>query len=365
MEGSYAAAVLVEPKRIVLEDRVLPKKLAAHEVLIEVAYAGVCGTDVAIFRGDYRVPLPLVLGHEFSGRVVATGASPEARRLRGQRVVAEINATCLAWRRRTLCPACKRGLPNHCQKRTVVGIIQHDGAFAQYVRVPVGCVHPVPDSVSLDSAIFVEPLAAAIRTFELSPLAEGSTVVVLGCGRLGKLISLVAAKMGLRVIAVARRQSSLEPVKEFAWRRVCVSPEIPSGRARHSNIVGVRSPEELAMFIYEATGGLGADMVVEATGDAQQLSLATKLVRPQGVIALKSTPGVAARNLDTTLLAVDEIRLQGSRCGPFDKALRFMGTHGCPHSNWITARYPLARAAEAIEAATREAKVVLEIAGGR
>lgn len=361
MELVYPAAVLVEPRQIHVVERRRPAKLLANEVLVEVAYAGVCGTDIAIYTGDYRVPLPLVLGHEFSGRVVGCGAGTEAKKLIGKRVVAEINATCVAWKRRKLCVACSRGLTNHCQQRTVVGIVGHDGAFARYVRMPVGCVHVIPDSLSLEQAVFVEPLAAAIRTFELTPLREGNTVVVLGCGRLGKLVSLVASKYGFRVIAVARRAKTLEPIKSLVWRAVCVGTDQGPSAPRRGRIARVRSAEELVMLVLDATKGLGADMVVEATGDANELGLATKLVRPQGTIALKSTPGVAARNVDTTLLAVDEVRVQGSRCGPFAQAIRFMETHGLPSADWITARYGLSQVAQALEAARQESKVVLNI----
>ncbi|MCX7626414.1 MAG: alcohol dehydrogenase catalytic domain-containing protein [Candidatus Sumerlaeaceae bacterium] len=364
MEANYPAAVLLQPHEIQLEERRLPAKLLAHEVLIEVAYAGVCGTDIAIFSGDYRVPLPLVLGHEFSGRVVACGPGAAASKLIGKRVVAEINATCVAWKRRKLCAACARGLTNHCQQRTVVGIVGRDGAFSHYVRVPVGCVHVLPDSLSLEQAVFVEPLAAAIRTFDLTPLREGNTVVVLGCGRLGKLVSLVASRYGFRVIAVARRAETLEPIKNYVWRAVCVNAEQGCSLPRRGRITNVRSPEELVIVALDATKGLGADMVVEATGDPNALSLATKLVRPQGTIALKSTPGVVARTVDTTLLAVDEVRVQGSRCGPFAQAIRFLETHRLPSAEWISARYPLSHVADAIEAARYEAKVVIEVAGG-
>ncbi len=360
MATSYPAAVLVEPKRIELEERYLEKKLSPHEVLIEVACAGVCGTDVAIFRGDYHVPLPLVLGHEFSGRVIDAGRSREARSYLGKAVVAEINHTCVAKRVRTLCEACRRGLVNHCQRRSVIGIVSQDGAFARYVRVPVGTVHLLPACIPLDAAIFVEPLAAAIRTFELTPVTKGEWIVVLGAGRLGKLVTLVAAKYGLQVIAVARRAASLGPIKGFLKRGVCFDGEGTRNLSR-GKIVNARSDDELVMLVSQWTKGLGADIVVEATGNSQKLALAAKLVRPQGTIALKSTPGVPLQSLDTTMLTVDEIRLQGSRCGPFDKAIQFMEEHGLPSSDWITARFPLSKTADAIEAATREAKVLIDV----
>lgn len=373
MVETYPAAVLVAPKRLVYEERSLSVPLAPCEVLVEVAYAGVCGTDLAIYSGDYRVPLPLVLGHEFSGVVVDGGSAVRRKRLIGRRVVGEINATCVAWHRRSRCPACRRGLPNHCQRRTVVGIVGHDGAFARYVRLPLGCVHPLPASISLEAGIFVEPLAAALRTFELAPVREGATVVVLGCGRLGRLVALVAAKLGMRVIAVARRRETLLRVQRYAQALVCMgtsstppaSPAQNQARQRtRPELVEIAGPDQLAMFVLERTRGLGADLVVEATGDPTQWGVAMKLVRPQGTVALKSTPGVPGGQLDSTSIAVDEIRIQGSRCGPFDKAIRFMVAHGEPNSEWTTARFGLDQTVEALEAARREPKVAIRIAGG-
>lgn len=362
MTQRYRAAVLKTPREIEIEVREIPPFLDPHEVLVEVAYAGVCGTDLAIFSGAYRVPMPLVLGHEFSGRVVAAGKSAAARRLVGKRVTGEINATCVAWRHRRRCAACRQGLTNHCQRRTVVGIVGHDGAFAEYLRLPVGCVHRLPRSISLKAAIFIEPLAAALRTFELAPLPPKSTVVVLGCGRLGKLVALVAAKRGLRVLAVARRPLSLWPVHDFIEKGFCLHTPAEF-RENRKKITCLQSESELVMAVTDFTRGLGADMVVEATGDPTQLVLATKLVRPQGTISLKSTPGVLAPPLDATLLAVDEIRLQGSRCGPFDEAIAFMEEHGVPNSSWISAEFSLDRLSDAFATARSQSKVVVRLAG--
>lgn len=361
MVQTYAAAVLLEPQKIVLEEKRLSTPLASREVLIRVSAAGVCGTDLAIYDGSYRVPLPLVLGHEFSGVVVETGSARDVRKLVGARVVSEINATCVARGEKKCCEACRRGFSNHCHSRTVVGIVQHDGAFAEYVRVPAGCVHVLPPTIDDFQAIFVEPLAAALRTFELSPIEPGHVVVVLGCGRLGKLVALAASKLGARVIVVARHPHHFHYVSSFVDTGVVLSSEPPSDIKQRplKRIVFARHAGELQMLVLDKTRGMGADVVVEATGDPDMLTLATKLVRPQGSIALKSTPGVPARHLDTTFLAVDEIRLQGSRCGPFDKAIQFIETWNMPTADWITERYDLTQVAEALEAARTVPKVAI------
>jgi threonine dehydrogenase-like Zn-dependent dehydrogenase len=170
------------------------------------------------------------------------------------------------------------------------------------------------------------------------------------------------------VIAVGRSGLHLDLIAPFAWKRVSLpragEPEADSdskgnGRGR---VIKARDEEELGAIVRELTRGLGADIVVEATSNNERLKLAQRLVRPLGTVAMKSTSGVPVAGLDTTRAAVDEIRLQGSRCGPFDKALRFMKKHGAPDEAWITKTFPLERAAEGIMAAQTEPKVVIEVA---
>jgi threonine dehydrogenase-like Zn-dependent dehydrogenase len=319
--------------------------LRPHEVLVEVRVAGVCGTDLAIYSGDYRVPLPLVLGHEFCGVVVEVGeGAPTA--LLGRRVVAEINNTCVAWRRADLCPACRAGFSGHCTKRTVVGITGADGAFATHVRVPEGSVHRLPDDISDEEAVFVEPLAAAVRTFELSPFFEGDSVVVLGVGRLGTLVVWVASRLGGRVIAVTRSEAGRQRALAFGAASAFSSED-----------------EALEEEIARVSGGLGADVVVEATGAPEGFEKAMALVRPRGTIALKTTCGVPSGGVDVTKLVVDEISVQGSRCGPFDKAIRFLAEGRPPVASLIARVFPLDEAAAAIEAASAAPKILIKPGG--
>jgi threonine dehydrogenase-like Zn-dependent dehydrogenase len=363
--GTYPAAVLERPREIVVREEKDAEPLRQGEVLLEIACAGVCGTDISIYRGDYHVPLPLVLGHEFSARIADAPAGSRLAGAAGKPVVAEINNSCVAYRSRSRCEACRRGMPTHCQRRTVTGIIQHPGAFAGFLRVPAGNVHRLPKKIPLDAAVFVESLAAAIRTFELTPIRGGETVVVLGCGRLGRLVALVANRLGARVIAVGRPGAQLDFIAPFSWKRVGLARdgENPDPRLakRGKGFLHARNAGELEMIVYDLTRGIGADVVVEATGQSDNLVLAQKLVRTLGTVAMKSTPGVPVARFDATLAVVDEVRLQGSRCGPFDKAIRFMLEHGLPDASWITARYPLERTAEAIETAMTQPKVLIEV----
>jgi threonine dehydrogenase-like Zn-dependent dehydrogenase len=312
-----------------------------HEAVIGVETAGVCGTDLALFSGDYPVPLPLVCGHEFVGIVKSIGAGVDKRWL-GRRVTAEINNTCLSYSRSPLCRTCALGMPEHCQKRTVTGIIAHDGAFAEEVIVAQGTLHAIPMPLDPIVAALTEPLAAALQTFEMSPVKSGETVVVIGPGRLGILIVFVAVLKGCRVIAVSRSQNKRQRTLNFGASQAC-------------------SPEEAEPVIQAFTDGLGADIVVDATGQPDGITQALALVKPRGVVSVKTTCGLPVQGLNMTKLVVDEIRLQGSRCGPFGPALKILTERQEMLKSLITSIRPLAEAQEALESAFSEDKVLLRM----
>ncbi len=338
----YRAATLVSYRRVVIEKRE-GLELSENEVLIKVKFAGVCGTDIALFSGGYKVPLPIVLGHEFSGEIIEVGSRVE-KELMGKQVVGEINNTCLAYRKEDLCEFCRRGLLSHCSKRTVVGIISYDGAFSELVRIPAGSAHILPSEIPMEEAVFVEPLAAAIQTFELSPINKGDTVAVLGAGRLGTLVCFVADMLGARVVAVSRSKWKLERAEKFGASEV-INPSV----------------EGMVKRIKDVTDGIGADIVVETSGSPKGLNLALELVRPRGTVALKTTCGLANGSIDSTKAVVDEICIQGSRCGPFDKAIEMLSLRKIPVRSLISHVYPLERVEEAIIAANTASKVVIEM----
>jgi threonine dehydrogenase-like Zn-dependent dehydrogenase len=333
-------AQLIAPRTIEIKERksLIP---ADHEVVIGVETVGICGTDLALFSGDYPVPLPLVCGHEFMGTVKSIGTGVDKRWL-GRRVTAEINNTCIAYSRSPLCRACEMGMPHHCQKRTVTGIIAHDGAFAEEVLVAAGTLHEIPDNLASVTAALTEPLAAALQTFEMSPVTGKETVVVCGPGRLGILIVFVAALKGCKVIAVSRSQKKRQRALNFGASQAC-------------------SPEDAETAIKAFTDGLGADIVVDATGQPDGIIQALALVRPRGIVSVKTTCGLPAQGLDMTKLVVDEIRLQGSRCGPFAPALKILEEHQESLKTLITSVRPLAEAQQALESATLENKVMLRM----
>jgi len=286
-----------------------------------VIAAGICGTDLALV--DHLYSFEGVPGHEFVGVVEA---GPQA--LAGKRVVGEINAVC------GRCPECLAGIGKHCRARTALGIRGRNGAFAELLQLPGANLHPVPDSVATHAAVFTEPLAAALDIVERLAPTPGEPVLVVGTGRLGQLVCRVLAVSGVPVFAVGR------------------------------------SAEKLARLDGVVAGTLDAADVeprsfataVECTGSPAGLPIALRALKPQGTLILKSTYA-APLHLDTASLVVDELRLVGSRCGPFDAALRLLEEQRVDVESLIDARYPLAQGVEAFAHSRRPGvlKVLLEM----
>ncbi len=283
------------------------------EVLIRVSLAGICNTDLEITRGymDFQgVP-----GHEFVGIVEALHESvPLRAELIGKRVVGEINAAC----HRADCWYCMRDMPTHCPNRTTLGIVNRDGAFAEYLTLPVENLHLVPDNVSDEEAVFTEPLAANFEMLEQVHVRPTDRAVVLGDGKMGQLAAQVLALSGCDVMMVGKHEEKLALVAQ---------------RGITAHLL-----EDIQTFTLP--GAERVDLVVECTGTAQGLELALRLVRPRGTVFLKST----VANPSTLYLApivIDEIRVQGSRCGPFAPALRALSQHTIDVRPLISALYSL------------------------
>ena len=333
-------AQLTAPGHIEIIDHA-PLTASPGSAIIQVKHAGICGTDLALFHGDYPVPLPHVCGHEFTGIVKEVGSGIDANWV-GKTVTAEINNTCIAYGRSPLCAACRNGLSAHCLERTVTGIVQHGGAFAEEVKVAGGTLHAIPDNIDPVTATLTEPLAAALQTFVLSPAQEGDTVVVLGPGRLGILIVFIAALKGLNVIAVSRSSAKQNRALKYGAQKAC-------------------APESAETLIKENTEGLGAKFVIDTTGHADGITQALQCVQPRGTICCKTTCGLPATGLDMTKLVVDEVRLQGSRCGPFEPALQILKTYHEKLRPLITATRPLEETQSALQLASVEDKVVIDM----
>jgi len=287
---------------------------------VRVTLAGVCNTDLELVKG--YLGFRGVLGHEFVG-VVDDG--PE--HWRGRRVVGEINFAC------GRCATCARGLPRHCPARRVMGIQGADGAFAEWVQVPVGNLHAVPDDVADECAVFTEPLAAAFEILEQVELVPGTRCLVLGDGKLGLLVAQVLQDAGARVLAVGRHPDKLA---------------ILARRGIETRLAEDWTPEP-------------TPLVVEATGRAPGFRAAVAATEPRGTLVLKSTVAEQPR-VDLAPLVIHEIRVLGSRCGPFPPALRALVEARVEVRALVTDRVPLARGAEALEraAAPGAIKVLIE-----
>ena len=289
-------ALVYRETGLVLDTNYPQPKPMNGEALIRVLLAGICNTDLEIVRG--YLGFHGVLGHEFVGLVEAVYGDVAQERyghLIGQRVVGEINAAC----HRLDCSYCQRGMPTHCPNRTTLGIVNRDGAFAEYLTLPVANLHLVPENVSDEEAVFVEPLAANFEILEQVHLKPTDSVVILGDGKMGQLAAQVLTLSGCEVVMLGKHEEKLALARKRGVRTYVLA--------------------DAQRFTLE--NGRRVDMVVECTGSAQGLEMALRLVRARGVITLKST--VAEKTLlHLAPVVIDEIRVQGSRCGPFAPAIR-------------------------------------------
>ncbi|MFN7919981.1 MAG: alcohol dehydrogenase catalytic domain-containing protein [Bryobacteraceae bacterium] len=277
--------------------------------LIRLLAAGICNTDLELQRGYYGFRgRP---GHEFVGEVVAS----DTKALIGKRVVGEINLAC----RR--CEWCSNGLGRHCPARTVLGIVRHPGAFAEFLTLPDANLHVVPARISTERAVFVEPVAAACEILDQVKIPKGAKVAVLGDGKLGLLIAQVLTIHGAQVMHYGRHREKLA---------------ISAAVGAATEVVRKRLPQ--AEF----------GIVVDATGSPAGLETAIGMTRPRGTVVMKSTVhGAVSFNAATSI--VNEITLVGSRCGRFEPALRMLPK--LKLDEMVAARYPLSLAPAAFERA--------------
>jgi threonine dehydrogenase-like Zn-dependent dehydrogenase len=289
--------------------------LKEGEALIRVLQAGICNTDLEIIRG--YMAFQGVLGHEFVGIVEAVHEGPGATPLTsliGKRVVGEINAAC----HRADCLSCQQNMPTHCPNRTTLGIVNRDGAFADYLVLPTRNLHLVPDNVSDEEAVFVEPLAANFEMLEQVHLKPTDSVVILGDGKMGQLAAQVLTLSGCEVMMVGKHEEKLALAAQRGVRTYVLA-----------------DPNSFAL-----ENGRRADVVVECSGSAQGLEMALRIVRPRGNVLLKSTVADMSK-LHLAPVVINEIRVQGSRCGPFAPALRALSQKQVNVRPLISARYSL------------------------
>lgn len=294
--------------------RDVPKPLGEGEALVRVTLSGICNTDVEIVRG--YAGFQGTIGHEFVG-VVESAPGDDA--LVGKRVVGEINAGC------GRCEFCSGGDTRHCPRRTVLGIVGRDGAHAEFLRLPVVNLLPVPDEIGDERAVFAEPLAAAWGITERAQVTTEQRVAVIGDGKLGLLCAQALSLTGAHVTLVGKHPGKLA---------------IADARGIETVMLDKLRGRERAF-----------DTAVEASGSASGFELALDILRPRGTLVLKSTfHGATAIN--AARIVVDEITVVGSRCGRFAPALELLRQSAIEVESLISEEFALSDGVRAIERAT-------------
>ena len=291
-----------------IDMREVPQTRKPNEALIKIRKAGICSTDLELVKGYY--PYTGIIGHEFVGDIIEADDPSWV----GQRVVGEINAVC------NECEQCRNGRPTHCEHRTVLGIVNRNGTFAEYTSLPIANLHRVPESVPDEMAVFTEPLAAALEIQDQTQVKPTDRVLLVGAGRLGQLIAQTLALTGCNLHVVARHAYQQNLLKQRA--------------------IKIIAEEDVQRWRW--------DIVVEATGSPSGFSLARHAIRPRGTLVLKSTyKGEMSVNFSS--IVVDEINLIGSRCGPFEPALRLMESKQVAPTVLIDSEFTLGNALKAFE----------------
>jgi threonine dehydrogenase-like Zn-dependent dehydrogenase len=300
-------AICWDGDAVTLDSSYPPPVPDPYTAIVKVHLAGICSTDLQIFKGYMK--FRGVPGHEFVGSV-----SQGPKEWLGKRVVGEINFGC------GKCELCARDLTRHCPNRTVMGIVNADGAFAEYVAVPAENLHPVPGSISDEQAVFTEPLAAAFEILRQIQISMGDEILIIGDGKLGSLCAQVLRLTGAKVTVLGKHRDKLELIKRAGVRTILLNDWQPR------------------LF----------DVVVEATGSAVGLDLAISAVRPRGTLVLKSTIA-GAHQMSLAPLVINEITLIGSRCGVFSDALEALGAGQISVAPLIEQIYALDQGIEAIQ----------------
>jgi len=305
-------ALRVDKKGLRVRD--IGRPVRGEEALVRVHLSGICNTDLEIAKG--YAGFSGTIGHEFVG--VVEEAPDNA--MVGQRVVGEINAGC------GTCGLCLSGDSRHCPDRTVLGIKGRDGAHAEFLRLPLVNLIAVPDQVEDEHAVFTEPLAAACGILERVKIDLRKRVAVIGDGKLGLLCAQVIALSGAEVLVVGKHPEKLR--------------------------IAERRGMETALARDAGKQKLEFDVAIEASGSASGFAAALELLRPRGVLVLKSTfAATDPANIDQARIVVDEISIVGSRCGRFQPALDLLKKGALDIDSLISEEYSLAKGVHALERA--------------
>jgi len=309
--------------------------------LVRVRLAGICNTDVEILRGYHN--FRGTPGHEFAGEVVDVRGvgSREKKNWLGRRVAGEINIACAALGFRRPCEFCRRGLKTHCARRKVLGIVAHDGAFAEFLALPIENLHAIPDTVSDEEAVFIEPLAAACEILAQLRVNTFRRAAVLGDGKLAQLIAMVLVSTGIPVVMFGKHSEKLALARRNGIKTSLV-------RGDKTDLQRSATKQRFRL-------------VVEATGSPIGLALGIALTEPRGTLVLKSTFHGAAP-IESWPIVVNEITMLGSRCGPFAKAIALLRAKLIDPRMLVARTFPLSEASKAIKFAQKKGvlKVLLK-----
>ncbi|MBK5293952.1 MAG: alcohol dehydrogenase catalytic domain-containing protein [Acidobacteriia bacterium] len=289
------------------------------EVQLAVSHCGICGTDLHLYHGhmDHRVKTPQVFGHEMSGTIAAVGTAVSGYTA-GDRVTVMPLDPC------GTCPACKAGHGHVCQRLKFIGI-DTPGALQALWTVPAHTLHRIPDSLSLEHAALIEPIAVACHDVRLGQVRPGEYAVVLGGGPIGSLVALVAQAAGARVVV-----SEINPFRIELARKLGLDVINPM-------------ETDLVKMVTEQTQDAGADVVFEVSGSAAGAEMMTKLPRVRGrvvIVAVFAKPVL----VDLHKFFWREIKLCGTRVyehEDFEKAIELAASHALPFEKLITGVYPL------------------------
>ena len=284
------------------------------EALIKVSLAGICNTDFEITKG--YMGYNGILGHEFVG--VVEEVNSDDKTLLGKRVVAEISYGC----NDPECEWCAQKNYRHCPNRHTLGIVEKDGCFAEYLTMPLNVLFEVPENVSDEQAVFVEPLAAACEITEQLHIKPIDKVVVLGDGKLGLTTALTLHAQGFDVTLIGKHQNKLDIAKNQKVK---------------------------TQLFQELKVENNFDVVVEATGSVSGFETSLALVKPRGVLVLKSTIATG-KELNLAPIVINEITVLGSRCGQFPPALRLLENDRIDFKPFISGVYNIDDAIEGFEA---------------
>jgi len=309
--------------------------------LVRVRLAGICNTDVEILRGYHA--FRGTPGHEFVGEVVDVHGvgSREKNNWLGRRVAGEINIACAALGFRRPCEFCRRGLKTHCARRKVLGIVAHDGAFAEFLALPIENLHAIPNTVADEEAVFVEPLAAACEILAQLRVSTFRKAAVLGDGKLAQLIAMVLTSADVPVVMFGKHPEKLALARRNGIK---TNPVRNNAKDLKSSAMNDRFP-----------------LVVEATGSPGGIPLGIALTEPRGTLVLKSTFHGAAP-IESWPIVVNEITMLGSRCGPFPRAIALLRAKLIDPRPLITRTLPLSEASKAMKFAQQKGvlKVLLK-----